>query len=385
MRILIAGIDGYIGWPLAVYLVACGHIVAGVDNFARRRWVEEIGGCSAIPIADMDGRRKALAQGFGQHIHFELGDLRDYGFARSTLSQFEPDAVVHLGECASAPYSMIDVEHATFVQTNNIVSTLNLIYAIREKSIGTHLIKIGSMGEYGTPNIDIPEGFFEVKFRERQDRLPFPRQANSWYHLSKVHGSNNLMFACRSWGLRATDIMQGTVFGTRTPEIVIDNSLRTRLDFDHAFGTVINRFCCQAVIGNPLTIYGTGKQTRSFLTLSESVKCLGLLIENPADRGEYRVVNQFSYIRNIVELASSVKRVCESLGIKVEFEHLDNPRAEVDSHYYNPENVTLQRLGHAPQESIDGELLSMIIDLIPYRDLIQANRSLLTPRISWSG
>ena len=237
-----------------------------------RRWVRY----SAIPISPIDERLRALREHAGQQIPFWNGDLRDYSLVDRIFREFEPEAVIHLGECPSAPYSMIDREHTTFVQMNNLMTTFNLLFAIRDLAPDAHLLKLGTMGEYGTPNVDIPEGFFEIEYRGRKDRMPFPRQAPSWYHWSKVHGSNNIMFACKIWGLRATDVMQGVVFGTRIDGMDSDRRLRTRLDFDQAFGTAINRFCCQAVIEHPLTPYGEGGQVRGFLPLRDSMQCLTL-------------------------------------------------------------------------------------------------------------
>ena len=229
----------------------------------------------------------------GRRSRFWHGDLRDYGLVERIFREFEPEAVIHLGECPSAPYSMIDREHTTFVQINNLTTTFNLMFAMRDIAPSAHLLKLGTMGEYGTPNVDIPEGFFEVEYRGRKRLMPFPRQAPSWYHWSKVHGSNNMMFACKIWGIRATDVMQGVVFGTRVDGMGDDPRLRTRLDFDQAFGTAINRFSCQAVIEHPLTPYGDGGQVRGFLPLRDSMQCLTLGLENPPEPGEYRVFNQF--------------------------------------------------------------------------------------------
>jgi UDP-sulfoquinovose synthase len=287
VKVFVAGVDGYLGWTLAQYLASRGHVVAGADLMLRRQWVDEMQSWSAIPIASMSERLRAFNQRYGKTLQFWEGDLRQYDFVEKMFREFRPDAVVHLGECPSAPYSMVDAQHAVFVQMNNIATTFNLMFAMREHCQEAHLVKLGTMGEYGTPNIDIPEGFFEIEYRGRRDRLPFPRQAASWYHWSKVHGSNNVMFACKLWGLRATDVMQGVVFGTRIDEMGEDEALRTRLDFDQAFGTVINRYCCQAVIGHPLTPYGKGHQRRGFLPLRDSMQCLRLALENPI-RGNVR-------------------------------------------------------------------------------------------------
>ena len=242
MRVFIAGIDGYLGWPLAIHLSAHGHEVAGADLLLRRDWVEEVGSVSAQPIASPEERLRAFRERFACDLDFRIGDLTDYGFVERIFAEFQPEAVVHLGQMPSAPYSMIDQAHCVWTQQNNIVNNLNLLWAIKEVAPDAHLVKLGTMGEYGTPNIDIPEGFFDIEYRGRRDRLPFPRQAGSWYHQSKVHDSHNTQFASKIWGLRATDIMQGVVFGTQIPEMGEDLRLRSRLDFDQCFGTAINRF-----------------------------------------------------------------------------------------------------------------------------------------------
>jgi len=237
----------------------------------------------------MRERLKAFHERFGQALQFREGDLRDYAFIIECLKSFVPDAIVHLGEMPSAPYSMMDLDHCVFTTTNNLVSTLNILHAMKETCPNAHLLKLGTMGEYGTPNVDIPEGFFTIEYRGRRETLPFPRQAGSWYHQTKVHDSNNVMFACRVWGLRSTDIMQGVVFGTRTDEMGDDVRLRTRFDFDQCFGTALNRFCAQAVVGVPLSLYGRGRQRRGFLPLRDSMQCLTIALENPPIDGEYRV------------------------------------------------------------------------------------------------
>jgi len=385
MRIFIAGIDGYLGWSLAQYLVARGHEVAGADAFFRRQWVEDLNAWSAIPICSMEERLHAFQEHFGTKLHFWAGDLRNYDFVEQIFREFEPEAIVHFGECPSAPYSMIDVNHAVFVQTNNITTTFNLLFAMRDVCPQAHLVKLGTMGEYGTPNIDIPEGFFEIEYKGKRDRLPFPRQANSWYHWSKVHGSNNIMFACKIWNLKATDIMQGVVFGTRIDEMGDDERLLTRLDFDQAFGTAINRFCCQAVIGHPLTVYGLGSQRRGFLTLKDSMQCLTLALENPPSVGEYRVFNQFAQVYSIVELALKVQKVARKLGLNVAIRHLENPRYELEEHYYQPEHQHLLDLGYHPSQDTEAEIYLMLQDLVRHCDRIQMKKEILIPEYHWNG
>lgn len=387
MRIFIAGIDGYLGWSLALYLAARGHVVAGADLFLRRQWVAEMGSDSVTPIVSMPDRQDAFAEHYREPLVVYDGNLRDYAFVERALLEFQPDAIVHLGEMPSAPYSMLDVQHAVFTQTNNLVSTLNLLFAMRDITAcrGAHLVKLGTMGEYGTPNIDIPEGFFEIEYRGRRDTLPFPRQGGSWYHWSKVHDSNNVMFACRIWGLRSTDIMQGVVFGTRIDEMNDDPRMLTRFDIDQSFGTAINRFCAQAVIGHPLTPFGKGHQRRGFLPLRDSMQCLTLAIERPPTAGEYRVFNQFEEVYDVTELALKIQSVARDLGLVVAVHNMENPRIEKEEHYYQPDHRHLLDLGYRPSHDMESEMRIMLADLLVYRDRIESLREVLVPDIRWDG
>jgi len=385
MRIFIAGMDGYLGWSLAKHLTSVGHDVFGVDLFLRRKWVEEMRSVSALPIWPIEVRLEEARNLFGRSLQFQTGDLCDFDSVERAFREFQPEAVVQLGECPSAPYSMIDRQHAVFVQTNNVVGTFNLLFAMKTICPSAHLIKLGTMGEYGTPDIDIPEGFFDVEFRGRRDRLPFPRTAGSWYHWSKVHSSNNIMFACKQYGLRATDIMQGVVVGSRWSERAEDERLATRLDFDEAFGTIVNRFCCQAVIGHPLTQYGAGKQTRGFLALRDTMQCLTLVIEHPPAAGEYRVFNQFAEIHSVAGLAEIVRKASARLGIDVAVCKTENPRIEREQHYYNPDCIHLRDLGYRPTHSLEQEVAVMLTDLMPHRERIRAKQQVLLPTIRWGG
>lgn len=381
MRVFIAGVDGYLGWALALHLADRSHTIGGVDALLRRAWVAEMGSHSAIPIATVDERLTAFHERFGEPLRMSRLDLRDHEALRRALAQFAPDVIVHLAECPSAPFSMIDFQHAELVQSNNVSGTLSLLYAMRDECPDAHLVKLGSMGEYGTPNLAIPEGFFEVEYRGRQDRLPFPRQAGSWYHWSKVFDSHNVSFACKVWGLRATDVMQGVVYGTG-PQT--DVRLNTRLDFDEAFGTVVNRFCCQAVIGHPLMPFGLGGQRRGFLSLADSMQCLCIAVERPPKApGEYRVFNQFRDVLSVGDVALLVRMAGESLDLAVEVKPLDNPRVEVENHYYEPDHDHLHELGFRPTRPIGDELRNMIGDLLPYRDRITVKAERLTPTVRW--
>lgn len=385
MKVFIAGIDGYLGWPLAIYLTAHGHEVAGADMLLRREWVAEVGGTSAQPIADRETRLQAFKEKFGKDLDFRVGDLTDYDFVKDFIEEFHPDAIVHLGQMPSAPYSMMDQKHCVWTQQNNVTNNLNLLWAIKEVVPHAHLVKLGTMGEYGTPAVDIPEGFFEIEYRGRKDRLPFPRQAGSWYHQSKVHDSNNTHFASKIWGTSATDIMQGVVFGTQIDEMGDDLRLRSRLDFDQCFGTAINRFCCQAVIGHPLTLFGVGKQKRGFLPLRDSMQCLKIAVENPPKEGEYRVFNQFEECYNVTELAQMVQEVGNDLNLDVQIKHYDNPRTEMEEHYYNPDRQHLIDLGYQPSHDVKAEIKIMMKDLMDNTDRILDHIDALIPDIRWDG
>lgn len=385
MRVLIAGIDGYLGWPLAQYLTMRSHTVGGLDMLLRRRWVEEVGGVSALPVFPVEERLDAFRAHFGVPLDFWRVDLVDYPHLKAVLAAFKPDAIVHLAEMPSAPYSMIDQAHAVFTQHNNVLGSLNLLWAMKEVCPEAALAKLGTMGEYGTPGIDIPEGFFEIEYRGRKDVLPFPRQAGSFYHWSKVHDSNNTMFACRTWGLSATDIMQGVVFGTRIDGGAGDPRLSTRLDFDQCFGTAVNRFCCQAVIGHPLTLYGQGFQKRGFIPLRDAMQCLALALENPPAPGEYRVFNQFEACYSLDELAGIVQQAAAEIGLGVTIAHYDNPRIEKDDHYYNPDREHLIRLGYRPSCDTAAEIQLMLRDLLPHHQRILDARHVLVPNIRWDG
>jgi UDP-sulfoquinovose synthase len=400
MRVFIAGIDGYLGWSLALYLANRGHDIGGADCYLRRDWVAEMGSHSAIPIARMTARGEAFRRRFGKALQFHRVDLTNYNALWNALRAFRPDAVVHFGEMPSAPYSMIDAQHAVWTHTNNLTGTLNMLYVMRDEFPNCHLLKLGTMGEYGTPNVAIPEGDFEIEYKGRKDTLPFPRQAGSWYHQTKVHDSNNIRMACKFWGLRSTDIMQGVVYGTRIDEMFDDGrhstcaemdmvgafkDLRTRFDFDGAFGTAINRFCAQAVAGVPITPYGKGKQRRGFLPLRDSMQCLTLALENPPKRGEYRVFNQFEQVYSVMELAQHVQKAARHKGIDVSVRKLANPRVEDEEHFYKPVHKKLLALGYKPTTDMWGELIGMLDDLWMYKDRIVSNDHVLIPDVRWSG
>ena len=381
MRIMVLGGDGYCGWATALYLSAKGHSVAIVDNFVRRQWDHELGAQTLTPILPLSDRLRTWTRLTGKVIELFVGDVTDYDFLLPTSRQFEPEAIIHFAEQRSAPYSMIDRKHAVFTQVNNVVGTLNVLFAIREALPDCHLIKLGTMGEYGTPNIDIEEGYIHIEHNGRSDLLPFPKQPGSFYHLSKVHDSHNMMFACNVWGVRATDLNQGVVYGTMTDEIGLDEGLINRLDYDEVFGTVLNRFCVQAAIGQPLTVYGKGGQTRGFLDIRDTVRCIELACLNPAARGECRVYNQFTEQFSVLDLAKNVQEAGKDLGMKVEIDHIPDPRVEAEHHYYNAKHSKLLDLGLQPHFLSESLLDSLMNIALKYRDRVDP--TIMLPQVNW--
>jgi UDP-sulfoquinovose synthase len=345
MQILVLGGDGYLGWPTALHLSAAGHDVAVADNFARRGYDEEMGVESLVPIATLDERVGAWLEVSSEAIKPYVGDLCDPDFVHAMVAEFRPEAIVHFGEQRAAPYSMISQKHAVYTQTNNVVGNLNVMYAIADIDRDIHLVKLGTMGEYGTPNIDIEEGWITIEHNGRSDRVLFPKRPGSFYHLSKVHDSHNIEFGCRIWGLRATDLNQGVVYGADTEQTKLDPRLATRFDYDGVFGTVLNRMVIQAVLGHPLTVYGNGTQTRGLINIVDTAECIRLACENPADRGQFRVFNQMTEQMSVLQIAETIAK--EFPGEAV-VQHVENPRVELENHYYNAKHTALEDLGLKP-------------------------------------
>jgi UDP-sulfoquinovose synthase len=381
VKITILGGDGYCGWATALYLSSKGHAVSLVDNFARRQWDRELGVETLTPIRTLSERLSVWQTITGSSIDLFVGDVADYGFLADIIKQTEPEVVIHFAEQRSAPYSMIDREHAVSTQVNNVVGTLNLLFALKEFQPDCHLVKLGTMGEYGTPNIDIEEGYITIEHNGRKDLLPFPKQPGSFYHLSKVHDSHNIMFACKIWGLRATDLNQGVVYGTVTDQVALDEALINRLDYDEVFGTVLNRFCAQAAVGHPLTVYGTGGQTRGYLDIRDTVRCIELACLNPAQRGECRVLNQFTEQFSVLDLAHLVQTAAAKLDMPVQINHLPDPRVESEAHYYNAKHSKLIDLGLQPHMLSESLLDSLINIALKYRSRI--DQALFLPTVNW--
>jgi UDP-sulfoquinovose synthase len=381
MKVLVIGGDGYCGWATALYLAKRGYEVAIVDSLIRRHWDNELGVATLTPIAPITKRIQQWQALTGQTIGFYMGDITNYSFVSRVFREFTPEALVHFGEQRSAPFSMIDREHAVLTQVNNVVGTLNLLYAIKEFNPDCHLVKLGTMGEYGTPNIDIEEGYITIEHNGRKDTLPYPKQPGSFYHVSKCQDTLNIHFACRIWGLRATDLNQGVVYGVLTEETAIDELLINRLDYDGVFGTALNRFCIQAAIGHPLTVYGKGGQTRGFLDIRDTVRCMELAIANPAQPGHLRVFNQFTELFSVKDLAHKVQEAGRAMGLKVEIVNFPNPRVEKEEHYFNAKNTSLLELGLQPHYLSDSLLDSLLNIALKYRHRIDPDQIL--PKVSW--
>jgi UDP-sulfoquinovose synthase len=381
MRILILGGDGYLGWPTAMYLSRRGHDIQVADNFSKRRWERELKVEPLIPVPPLAERTGLWRQLTGLEIGVIEADLCDYKQVEEMVRALRPNAIVHYGEQPSAPFSMIDQPHTVLTQTNNIVGTLNVLWALRRHAPDCHLVKLGTMGEYGTPNIDIEEGFIEIEHNGRKDVLPYPKQPGSFYHLSKVHDSHNILFACRAWKLRSTDLNQGVVYGIETDETSLHDSLITSFHYDEVFGTALNRFCVQAVADIPLTLYGRGTQKRSFLNIRDTLRCVELAILNPPEPGEFRVFNQFTEIFSIRDLAVLVKQQGEKLGLRVEIQHLKNPRVEAEEHYYSARHQKLINLGLEPCRLSDVLIDSMLRRI--RENARRIHRESILPRVKW--
>jgi UDP-sulfoquinovose synthase len=381
MRILVLGGDGYLGWPTAMYLANKGHDVAVVDSFHRRLWDAEIGADSLIPIAPLHERIRLWNSLGKKPIKMYVGDITEWDFLEALWKQFEPESIVHYAEHRAAPFSMLSRRHAVVTQVNNVVGTLNVLFAMKDFTPEAHLVKLGTMGEYGTPNIDIEEGFIEIEYKGRKDTLIYPKRPPSFYHLSKVHDSYNIEFVCRAWGLRSTDLNQGVVYGVHTDETELDPRLATRFDYDDVWGTALNRFCVQAAIDHPITVYGKGGQTRGFLDIRDTLQCVEIACLNPPQLGVYEVYNQFTEQFTVLELGEKVRDASEKLGWHPIIENVPNPRVEAEEHYYNAAHTKLLDLGLQPYY-LSETLIDGLLDTVKrYTDRV--DKRLLYPRHNW--
>lgn len=381
MRVLILGGDGYLGWPTAMYFTARGHEVCVVDNYLRRRIALETDSEPLVSPPNLQERAALFKSLSGHDIQVVVGDCTDYALLSDHVRRFQPDTLVHYAEQPSAPYSMLDYRAARLTLDNNLGATFNAIWAVKEHAPACHIVKLGTMGEYGTPNIDIEEGWIRIEHKGRSDMFLFPRQAGSFYHTTKVLDTDMLWFYVRTHGLRVTDLMQGPVYGLRTAESDMNDRLATIFNYDDIFGTAVNRFVTQAVAGIPLTVYGKGGQTRGYLNLLDTLQCVYLAADKPASPGELRVLNQFTEHFSVNHLAEQVRRVGCSMGFDVQVNHLPNPRAEAEEHYYNPVHSGLLELGLQPHFLTDEVMADMLETVARHRQRIDARKIL--PRVRW--
>ena len=380
--VLILGGDGYLGWPTAMHLSKHGYDVYLVDNYLRRNICREESSEPLYEVPNLHRRCELWKEKTGLSISVDIGDLCDWSFIAKVFEKIKPDNIVHYAEQPSAPYSMKNRETASLTFNNNLMATFNVIQAMHEFVPDSHMVKLGTMGEYGTPNIDIEEGWLNVEHKGRSEKFLFPRQAGSLYHTTKVLDTDLLWFYVRTWGLRVTDLMQGPVYGIETEETDGDENLYPFLNYDELFGTVINRFMVQAVVGYPLTVYGKGGQTRGYLNIKDTLQCIKLSVENPADQGELRIFNQFVETFSVNEIANKVLQSAKRLGFDIEIKKLPNPRKEMEEHHYNPANTGLMDLGLEPHYLTDESMDQMMTTIIKYKD--QIRRECIFRDVKWN-
>jgi len=381
MKVLILGGDGYLGWATAMYLSSQGHEVVVVDNYLRRNLCRKLDVAPLIDVPDLDERIKLWEKKSGERMRSMIGDVADYEFLSNVFQKFRPDTVVHYAEQPSAPCSMTSKALATLTVQNNLMSTLNVVYAVLEFQPECHIVKLGTMGEYGTPNIDIEEGYLDVVHNGRKQKFLYPKTPGSIYHLTKVQDSDLLYFSARTWGIAITDLNQGPVYGIETEEMENEDKLAPIFNYDEYFGTVLNRFLVQAVAGIPLTIYGKGGQTRGYINIKDTVRCVELALNNPADPSEFRVFNQFTETFTVNNLAKKVEKAGNSIGLKVKLQNIDNPRKELEKHYYNPKHTGLLELGLTPNKLTDVAIEEMLDYVQRYKNNI--NTDYILPKVKW--
>ncbi len=382
MKVIVLGGDGYLGWPTCMNLATLGHEVWAVDNYLRRQIAEETDSAALFPNPRLPERAAIFKAAAGKDIHIAQGDCADMAFMDKLFAEVQPDAVIHYAEQPSAPYSMRGYDEARKTLDNNLAATFNTIWAVIKNVPDCHIIKLGTMGEYGTPNIDIEEGWINIAHKGRSEKFLFPRQAGSLYHTTKVLDTDLLWFYVRTYGLRVTDLMQGPVYGIVTEETKLDDRLKPNFHYDDIFGTVLNRFMVQAVAGVPLTVYGKGGQTRGYLNILDTLQCVHLAMSHPVDKGQLRIFNQFTEQFSVNQLADHVKRVGDGMGLNVKVDHIPNPRKEMEDHYYNAINTGFKELGLQPHLLTDERLVEMIGEVAKYKDGIDARKIL--PRVSWN-
>lgn len=382
MKVLILGGDGYLGWPTAMYFAARGHEVMAVDNYLRRLMAIETNSEALFPTPVLTERARLFKEQTGKEIHVQIRDLAQSDAVHELFATFKPDAVIHYAEQPSAPYSMMSEPQARLTLQNNLNVTFSVIWSAIKHAPDCHIVKLGTMGEYGTPNIDIEEGWIEIEHKGRKEKFLYPRAAGSLYHTTKVLDTDLLWFYVRMYGLRVTDLMQGPVYGLETSEIGDNAALLPNFHYDDIFGTVVNRFLVQAIAGIPLTVYGKGGQTRGYLNLRDTLQCVELAATSPVDRGQLRIMNQFTELFAVKTLAERVQEAADQLGIHVKIQHLDNPRKEREEHYYNAHSTALRDLGLKPHLMTRDTLVGMMQRIVDHKDKIDPRK--IMPRVRWS-
>ena len=382
MKILILGGDGYLGWPTSMHLANEGHEVYSIDNLSKRKIASEHGVEPLNIIKPFNERVKIWNKNQKNKIKHMISDLLNYKVLCEILKEFKPETIIHYAEQPSAPYSMASREKAVFTQHNNVIGNLNLLFAMKKYCPDSHLVKLGTMGEYGTPNIDIEEGWLNIEHNGRKDKVLYPKKPGSFYHLSKVHDSANIEFACRIWGLRCTDLNQGFVYGISTKEIDLDyDNLSTAFHYDSIFGTIINRFITQLATERDMTVYGKGNQKRAFLNIIDTINCVKIASNNPPKGGEFRVFNQFSEFSSLNEISKRIESYATANKIKSKISHIKNPRIEDEDHYYNPKNTSLISLGLKPI-IMNNQQIEKIYKVVK-KNQDRVNLDTLNPDINW--
>lgn len=390
MKILVLGADGYLGWPLCMHLSAQGHEVAGIDNYWRRNSPQISNSRFLYQTPLLPDRCLAWNEKSGKSIHYFIGDLADPSTLNTAHNHFQQhlgygfsfDSIVHLAEQPSAPFSVSSEKNADFTLMNNLRVTHNILWYMKHTCKDAQLVKLGTMGEYGTPNIDIEEGWLDISHKGRTDKFLFPRQAGSLYHTTKILDTDLIWYYTRIWGLRVTDLMQGPVYGICTDESDLSTpQLLTSFNYDDVFGTVVNRFAVMAALNFPLTIYGKGNQTRGYIHITDSMQCIHASIQNPAEQGELRIFNQITETLSVNEIAHKVCQCAKNLGMQGTIQNIDNPRIEKEEHYYNPVYQGLTQIGVNLHSMNDATLASMINIASSMSQNI--DKSVFLPAIKW--
>ncbi len=382
MRVLILGGDGYLGWPSAMYFAARGHQVRTIDNYLRRTIAQQTQSEALMPNPNLVDRGGIFRSVSDLDIQVDIGDVTDYRTLSKVFQEFQPEAVIHYAEQPSGPYSMMGYDEARLTLNNNVTSTMNVIYAVMEHAPNCQIVKIGTMGEYGTPNIDIEEGWLEVEHKGRKQKFLYPRQTGSLYHTTKIMDTDLLWFYVRTFDLAVTDLMQGPVYGLSTAESDQDERLLPNFHYDDIFGTVVNRFLVQAVVDVPLTVYGKGGQVRGYLNLIDTMQCVYLAATKSAAPGELRILNQLTETFSVNELADKVQQAGKVVGLNVQIKSIENPRKEPEDHYYNPVNSGLLELGLEPHYMTEDVLVAMLKKVMAHKERIDINK--IMPRVKWT-